>query len=108
MSEVAWIRNNWPMIVSCVMVVGAWFQTGHRIDAAEYRISQLENSSKELNGKIDNLSNTIIGSIDLVRRDVNRLTTQVEVLSARVGMIAGDIDEPKQRRSRPPPQEPPD
>ena len=74
MSEVAWVRNNWPMIVSCVMVVGAWFQTGHRIDAAEYRISQLENSSKELNGKIDNLSNTIIGSIDLVTGECERGT----------------------------------
>lgn len=105
MSEITWVRNNWHMLIGVVGALALWFQMGHRIDTAEYRISQLESGSKELNSKIDNLSNTIIGNIDLVRRDVNRLTTQVEVLSARVGMIAGEIDDPKQRRNRPPPNE---
>lgn len=57
-------------------------------------------SGRDTNGRVDTLSNTIISQMDLIRRDVNRLTTQVEVLSSRVGLLTGDIDDPKQRRSR--------
>ena len=68
-----------------------------------YRVEQLEVGLVNANGRVDGLQNTLISSMDLMRRDINRLTTQVEVLSSRVGILTGDIDEPKQRRSRPGP-----
>lgn len=63
----------------------------------EYRLSRAEDGIKDINSRVDNLSNTMINNIDLIRRDVNRLTTQVEVLSSH---ILG-IEDAKQRRSRP-------
>lgn len=68
-----------------------------------YRVEQLEVGLVNANGRVDGLQNTLISSMDLMRRDINRLTTQVEVLSSRVGILTGDVDEPKQRRSRPAP-----
>lgn len=73
-----------------------------------YRVDQAEAAILAANTRVDNLSNTIINQMDLIRRDVNRLTTEVEVLSSRVGILTGDIDEPKQRRSRPGPAVEPD
>lgn len=70
-----------------------------------YRMEQVEKGVANTNIKVDNLSNTIINQMDLIRRDVNRLTTGVEVLSARVGLLTGEVDEPKRRRARPGPSE---
>lgn len=70
-----------------------------------YRMEQVEKGVANTNIKVDNLSNTIINQMDLIRRDVNRLTTGVEVLSARVGLLTGEVDEPKRRRTRPGPAE---
>lgn len=67
-----------------------------------YRLTRAEDSIKEINIRVDNLSNTMINNIDLIRRDVNRLTTQVEVLSSQIGMVLGEEKIPVQRRSRPP------
>lgn len=119
-----WLRVNFPTIAAVVGVglyVGS-VQTqiqaslaGLQMEASAlkaqvssmttvpYRVDQAEQAIREVNGRVDNLSNTIIGQMDLIRRDVNRLTTEVEVLSSRVGILTGDIDEPKQRRSRPGP-----
>lgn len=69
-----------------------------------YRVEMAEGNINKTNERLDNLSNTIINQMDLIRRDVNRLTTQVEVLSSRVGVLTGDIDEPRRRISRPPQQ----
>lgn len=66
-----------------------------------YRVEQLESGLKSTNIRVDSLQNTIISGMDLMRQDINRLTTQVEVLSSRVGLLTGEIDDPKQRRSRP-------
>ena len=119
-----WLRVNFPTIAAVVGVglyVGS-VQTqiqaslaGLQMEASAlktqvssmttvpYRVDQAEQAIREVNGRVDNLSNTIIGQMDLIRRDVNRLTTEVEVLSSRVGVLTGDIDEPKQRRLRPGP-----
>lgn len=71
-----------------------------------YRVDQLEAGLAETNRTVNHLKDTIISGQDLMRRDINRLTTQVEVLSSRFGMFVGEIDEPKQRRSRPGPVSP--
>lgn len=122
-----WLRVNFPTIaaVVCVGLYVGSVQTqiqaslaGLQMEASAlktqvssmttvpYRVDQAEQAIREVNGRVDNLSNTIIGQTDLIRRDVNRLTTEVEVLSSRVGILTGDIDEPKQRRSRPGPASP--
>lgn len=68
-----------------------------------YRVEQLEVGLHKANERTDSLQNTLLSGMDLMRRDINRLTTQFEVLSSRVGMVIGDIDDPKQRRARPAP-----
>lgn len=118
-----WFRINLPTIV---MIVGLGFYVGtnmttlqHSVDSLKYdneslksttadinkivyRVDQLEVGLHKANERTDSLQNTLLSGMDLMRRDINRLTTQVEVLSSRVGILTGDIDEPKQRRSRPP------
>lgn len=118
-----WFRINLPTIV---MIVGLGFYVGtnmtnlqHSVDSLKYdneslkkttadinkivyRVDQLEVGLQKANDRTDSLQNTLLSGMDLMRRDINRLTTQFEVLSSRVGMVIGDIDEPKQRRSRPP------
>lgn len=121
---VNWLTANVPTILTIVGVglyIGTW-QTQIQADLSSlrtdtvalkaqlqnmqvvpYRVDQAEAAIRDTNTRVDNLSNTIINQMDLIRRDVNRLTTQVEVLSSRVGVLTGDIDDPKQRRSRPGP-----
>lgn len=121
-----WFRMNVPtiaMIVGLGYYVGTNFSDIQRsienlhsdsnqlksttadMNKVTYRVEQLENSLNKTNDRVDNLHNTLISGMDLMRRDINRLTTQVEVLSSRVGILTGDIDEPKQRRSRPGPSD---
>jgi hypothetical protein len=76
-------------------------QTIAPLNNLEYRLTRVEGYTNEAHTRIDNLSNTMINNIDLIRRDVNRLTTQVEVLSSQIGMVLGDEKNPVQRRSRP-------
>lgn len=76
-------------------------QTIAPLNNLEYRLTRVEGYTNEAHTRIDNLSNTMINNIDLIRRDVNRLTTQVEVLSSQIGMVLGDEKTPAQRRSRP-------
>lgn len=119
-----WFRMNVPTII---MIVGLGYYVGTNfsdvqrsiehlssdsdqlknttqdINKITYRVEQLEGSLNKTNDRVDNLHNTLISGMDLMRRDINRLTTQVEVLSSRVGILTGDVDEPKQRRSRPAP-----
>lgn len=117
-----WLRMNVPTLIA-IAGVGLFINNGLR-DAArdvevlsqsvasitstiaplnnlEYRLTRAEGYLNEAHGRIDNLSNTMINNIDLIRRDVNRLTTQVEVLSSQIGMVLGDEKIPVQRRSRP-------
>lgn len=116
-----WLRVNFPTILAVVGVglyIGTW-QTQiqasltsvqadmvaiksqmQAMQNVPYRVDVQEQALRETNGRVDNLSNTIINQMDLIRRDVNRLTTGVEVLSSRVGMLTGDVEDPKQRRSR--------
>lgn len=117
-----WFRVNLPTIIT---IVGFGFYVGTNLNDIQksitslskentelkattadiskiaYRVDQLEFGLQRANERTDALQNTLISSMDLMRRDINRLTTQVEVLSSRVGILTGDIDEPKQRRSRP-------
>lgn len=119
-----WFRINLPTIV---MIVGLGFYVGtnmttlqHSVDSLKtdnlelkkttadinkitYRVEQLESGLHKANERTDSLQNTLLSGMDLMRRDINRLTTQFEVLSSRVGMVIGDVDEPKQRRARPAP-----
>lgn len=121
-----WFRMNVPTIA---MIIGLGYYVGTNISDVQRSISHLSNDSQQLklttadmnkityrveqlesgldksNERVDNLHNTLISGMDLMRRDINRLTTQVEVLSSRVGILTGDIDEPKQRRSRPGPSD---
>lgn len=118
-----WFRMNVPTIV---LIIGLGFYVGtnmttlqHSVDSLKYdneslksttadinkivyRVEQLELGLHKANERTDALQNTLLSSMDLMRRDINRLTTHVEVLSSRVGMIIGEVDDPKQRRSRPP------
>lgn len=116
-----WLRVNFPTIATVVGVglyIGTW-QTSiqatlvglqaetaglkaqmQAMTTVPYRVDQAEAAIRDTNGRVDTLSNTIISQMDLIRRDVNRLKTQVEVLSSRVGLLTGDVDDPKQRRSR--------
>lgn len=67
-----------------------------------YRMDEAEKSIRDTNNRLDNLSNTMINNVDLIRRDVNRQTTQIEVLSSKLDMFMGVESEfPKQRRARP-------
>ena len=121
-----WFRMNVPtlLVVIAAATTGATWQTATEAKVAQnakdiaaiqvkmlvmenlpYRMEQAEKASVNTNVKVDNLSNTIISQMDLIRRDVNRLTTGVEVLSARVGLLTGEIDEPKRRRVRPGPED---
>lgn len=119
-----WFRVNLPTVV---MILGLGYYVGTNLNDLQknvsslahentqlkestanlnnilYRVDQLEFGLQRANERTDSLQNTLISSMDLMRRDINRLTTQVEVLSSRVGILTGDIDEPKQRRSRPGP-----
>lgn len=119
-----WFRINLPTIV---MIVGLGFYVGtnmttlqHSVDSLKYdneslksttadinkivyRVEQLEVGLHKANERTDSLQNTLLSGMDLMRRDINRLTTHVEVLSSRVGMFIGDVEEPKQRRARPAP-----
>lgn len=123
---IGWLRNNFAMVAA---IVGALLYMGmgyaqvltqlEALKAANiqdqtrlsemqnipYRVGQTEAAIDKTNERIDALSNNIISQMDLIRRDVNRLTTTVEVLSSRVGVLTGDIDAPIQRRSRPGPSE---
>lgn len=77
-------------------------QTIAPLNNLEYRMTRAESYISEAHSRIDNLSNTMINNIDLIRRDVNRLTTQVEVFSVQLGTLLGeDKTVPIQRRSRP-------
>ena len=68
----------------------------------QYRMDEAERSIKQTNTRLDNLSNTMINNVDLIRRDVNRQTTQIEVLASKLDIFMGvDSDQPKVRRSRP-------
>ena len=121
-----WFRMNVPtlLVVIAAATTGATWQTATEAKVSQnakdiaalqvkmavmenlpYRTEQVEKGVANTNVKVDNLSNTIINQMDLIRRDVNRLTTGVEVLSARVGLLTGEIDEPKRRRIRPGPSE---
>lgn len=121
-----WLSRH-AVTIMAVVGIGAWFgtwqtqvnaqilalQESSRANVAAlrdltnvpYRLEQAEVALRDTNGRVDNLSNTLIGQLDLMRRDVNRLTTTVEVLNSRVGLLTGEIDEPKQRRNRPPASE---
>lgn len=121
-----WLSRH-AVTIMAVVGIGAWFgtwqtqvnaqilalQEASRSHAGSlrdltnvpYRLEQAEVALRDTNGRVDNLSNTLIGQLDLMRRDVNRLTTTVEVLNSRVGLLTGEIDEPKQRRNRPPASE---
>lgn len=68
----------------------------------QYRMDEAERGIKQTNTRLDNLSNTMINNVDLIRRDVNRQTTQIEVLASKLDIFMGvDSDPPKVRRSRP-------
>lgn len=52
-----------------------------------YRIDRAEVQIGETNKRLDRLAETIVNSLDLIRRDVNGLSTRVEVLSQKIDSI---------------------
>lgn len=58
------------------------------LDNITYRVGVLEGSLSETNDRIDRLSEAILSSLDLIRRDVNGLSTRVEVLSQKIDNIS--------------------
>ncbi len=68
----------------------------------EYRLSRAEDAIKENASHTNNLSNTMINNVDLIRRDMTRLTTNFEVFAAQI-RTSFDLEgsDPKQRRTRP-------
>ncbi|WP_099868242.1 hypothetical protein [Pararhizobium haloflavum] len=72
------------------------------MDNLSYRVGVLEGSLGETNDRIDRLSETIISSLELIRRDVNGLSTRVEVLSQKIDSMNDDRREAG-RESRSPP-----
>lgn len=105
-----WFRMNVPTLVLIVgaTVSGAAWQSRTDADVKhlQYRIDQSEKAVANTNVKLDNLYNTLISQLDLIRRDLNRLTTSVEVISTEVRISNGEPREAKQRRTRPGPKEP--
>lgn len=124
-SNFAWnqIRANWPIIIT-IVAGGLWVNNGiektkdktvdleksvekllssfESVTHMGYRMDEAERSIKQTNTRLDNLSNTMINNVDLIRRDVNRQTTQIEVLASKLDIFMGvDSEAPKQRRSRP-------
>lgn len=112
---IGWLRNNFAMvaaIVGALLYMGMGYaQVLTQLEALKtenlkaqtslaelqnipYRTGQTEAAIDKTNARIDALSNNIISQMDLIRRDVNRLTTTVEVLSSRVGVLTGDIEAP--------------
>lgn len=49
-----------------------------------YRVQILETQIIEANKRMDRMAETIINSIDMLRRDVNGLSTRVEVLANKI------------------------
>ena len=67
-----------------------------RFDALQnipYRVGQAEASINETRQRLDQLQQTLLSQIELVRKDLARLTTQFEVMNTRVGILTGDLDE---------------
>lgn len=56
-----------------------------------YRVGVVEGQVLETNKRLDRLAETIVQSLDMIRRDVNGLSTRVEVLSQKIDGIAGPI-----------------
>lgn len=52
-----------------------------------YRVGVVEGQINETNKRLDRLAETILNSLDLIRRDVNGLSTRIEVLSNKVDAI---------------------
>ena len=52
-----------------------------------YRVGVVEGQVTETNKRLDRLAETIVNSLDLIRRDVNGLSTRIEVLSNKVDGI---------------------
>lgn len=52
-----------------------------------YRVGVVEGQIGETNKRLDRLAETIVNSLDLIRRDVNGLSTRVEVLSQKIDTI---------------------
>lgn len=95
------ILNSQSEIHNLKMSIEEYRESAKSVPQLDYRLTRAEDGIKEAHTRIDNLSNTMINNVDLIRRDVNRLTTQVEVLSSQIGMVLGDTKNPVQRRTRP-------
>jgi chromosome segregation ATPase len=53
-----------------------------------YRVQQTETRLEETGKRIDRLSETIINSLDNIRKDLNGLSTRVEVMSGKLDTLA--------------------
>lgn len=52
-----------------------------------YRVGVVEGQVQATNERLDRFAETIVNSLDLIRRDVNGLSTRVEVLSQKIDTI---------------------
>lgn len=60
-----------------------------------YRVGVVESQVQETNRRLDRLSEMILSSLETIRKDVNGLSTRVEVLSQKIDAIS-----PPMQRSR--------
>jgi len=52
-----------------------------------YRVAQTETAIRATNQRLDRRAETIVNSLDLIKKDVNVLSTRVEVLSNKIDAI---------------------
>lgn len=58
------------------------------LDTLPYRVGQLETGLSDSNKRMDRISETVIQSLDAIRKDIATVSTKVEVLSSKIDTIA--------------------
>lgn len=58
------------------------------LGTVHYRVGVVEGQISETNKRLDRLAETIVQSLDLIRRDINGLSTRVEVMSNKIDSMA--------------------
>lgn len=60
-----------------------------------YRIGQLEAQANAANARMDRIADSFLGSAESIKKDVNALTTKVEVMSQKID----NLDVPRTRKT---------
>lgn len=68
-----------------------------------YRVQVLETQAAETSKRIDRFSETIVNSLDLIRRDVNGVSTRIEVLSQKIDSLPSNTSGNRRAETSPVP-----